>query len=200
MGSSVSTRRAVEWSFSEVGIVPTLPTLLQYLARPVTSVLPSIVKLGYSNENGAQERKGMRRSLMVVLVVALAALVFVTAAFTQDDNPSADDLRGDDRAGALGFDDNPSRDDLGADDNGADFEERLTGLDAQKAKSAAIAAVGGGTLTEVERDDGDDGYGTSGGVYEVEVKREDGSQLEVHLDGDYNVVGQEADEDGPNDD
>ena len=142
----------------------------------------------------------MRRSLMVVLVVVLAALVFVTAAFTQDDNPSADDLRGDDRAGALGFDDNPSRDDLGADDNGADFEERLTGLDAQKAKSAAIAAVGGGTLTEVERDDGDDGYGTSGGVYEVEVKREDGSQLEVHLDGDYNVVGQEADEDGPNDD
>src|SRR5215211_7695398 len=101
---------------------------------------------------------------------------------------------------ACPFDDNPSRDDLGADDNGADFEERLTGLDAQKAKSAAIAAVGGGTLTEVERDDGDDGYGTSGGVYEVEVKREDGSQLEVHLDGDYNVVGQEADEDGTNDD
>ncbi len=83
---------------------------------------------------------------------------------------------------------------------GADSEERLTGPDAQKAKSAAIAAVGGGTLTEVERDDGDDGYGTSGGVYEVEVTRDDGSQVEVHLDGDYDVVGQEADEDGPNDD
>jgi uncharacterized membrane protein YkoI len=83
--------------------------------------------------------------------------------------------------------------------NGADSEERLTGPDAQKAKSAAIAAVGGGTITEVERDDGDDGYGTSG-VYEVEVTREDGTQVEVHLDGDYDVVGQEADEDGPNDD
>ena len=140
----------------------------------------------------------MRRSLMLVLVVALAALVFAPAAFTQDDNPSADDLRGDDRAGARGFDDNPSRDDLGVDDNGADSEEGLTGPDAQKAKSAAIAAVGSGTISEVERDDGDDGYGTSGG-YEVEVKRDDGSQLEVHLDGDYNVVGQEADEDGPND-
>ncbi len=79
---------------------------------------------------------------------------------------------------------------------GADSEEQLTGPDAQKAKSAAIAAVGGGTLTEVERDDGN---GTSGGVYEVEVKRDDGSQVEVHLDGDLNVVGQEADEDGPND-
>jgi uncharacterized membrane protein YkoI len=82
--------------------------------------------------------------------------------------------------------------------NAGDSEEQVTGPDAQKAKSAAIAAVGGGTITELERDDGDDGYGTSG-VYEVEVTREDGSQLEVHLDGDYNVVGQEADEDGSND-
>jgi hypothetical protein len=141
----------------------------------------------------------MRRSLMLVLVVVLAALVFAPAAFTQDDNPSADVLRGDDRVGARGFDDNPSRDDLQADDNGADSEERLTGHDAQKAKSAAIAAVGSGSLTEAERDDGDDVYGTSG-VYEVEVKRDDDTQVEVHLDGDYDVVGQEADEDGPNDD
>jgi uncharacterized membrane protein YkoI len=138
----------------------------------------------------------MRRSLMLVLVVALAVLVFAPAAFTQDDNSSADDLRGDDRGGARGFDDNPSRDDLGADDNGADSEERLTGLDAQKAKNATIAAVGGGTITEVERDDG---YGTSG-VFEVEVKRDDGTQVEVHLDSDYKVVSQEADEDEPNDD
>jgi uncharacterized membrane protein YkoI len=82
--------------------------------------------------------------------------------------------------------------------NGTDSEEQVTSPEADKAKRAAIAAVGGGTVTEVERDDGDDGYGTSG-VYEVEVTRDGGSQLEVHLDGDYNVVGQEADEDGPND-
>jgi uncharacterized membrane protein YkoI len=78
--------------------------------------------------------------------------------------------------------------------NGGDSEEQLTGPEAEKAKSAAIAAVGGGTVTEVERDDGN---GT--GAFEVEVTREDGSQLEVHLDGDYNVVGRQADEDGPND-
>jgi hypothetical protein len=82
--------------------------------------------------------------------------------------------------------------------NGGGSEEQLTGPEAEKAKSAAIEAVGGGTVTEVERDDGDDGYGTSG-AFEVEVTREDSRQLEVHLDGDYNVVGQEADEDGPND-
>jgi uncharacterized membrane protein YkoI len=78
--------------------------------------------------------------------------------------------------------------------NGGDSEEQLTGTDAEKAKSAAVAAVGGGTVSEVERDDGN---GTS--VYEVEVTRDDGSQLEVHLDSDYNVVGQQADEDGPSD-
>ncbi|HET6662481.1 MAG TPA: PepSY domain-containing protein [Rubrobacter sp.] len=79
--------------------------------------------------------------------------------------------------------------------NGTDSEEQVTSPEADKAKSAAIAAVGGGTVTEVERDDG---YGTSD-VYEVEVTRDGGSQLEVHLDGDYNVVGQAADEDGSND-
>ena len=78
--------------------------------------------------------------------------------------------------------------------NGGDSEEQLTGPEAQKAKSAAIAAVGGGTVTEIERDDGN---GT--GAFEVEVTRDDGSQLEVHLDGGYDVVGQAADEDGPND-
>jgi hypothetical protein len=78
---------------------------------------------------------------------------------------------------------------------GGDSEEQVTGPDAQKAESAAIAAVGGGTVTEVEREDGD---GTAGG-FEVEVKRENGTQVEVHLDGDLNVVGQQADEDGPDD-
>jgi len=79
--------------------------------------------------------------------------------------------------------------------NGGGSEERVTGPQAEKAKSAAIAAVGGGNVTEVERDDGN---GT--GAFEVEVTRDDGSQVEVHLDGGHNVVGQEADEDGPNDD
>jgi hypothetical protein len=78
--------------------------------------------------------------------------------------------------------------------NGGISEEQVTGPEAQKAKSAATSAVGGGTVSEVERDDG---YGT--GVFEVEVKRDDGAQVEVHLNRDYNVVGQQADEDGPSD-
>ena len=68
------------------------------------------------------------------------------------------------------------------------------GPDAEEAGSAALAAVGGGTFTEVERNNGN---GT--GIFEVEVERDDGSQVEVHLDRDLNVVGREADEDGPDD-
>jgi hypothetical protein len=36
----------------------------------------------------------MRRSLILVLVVALAALVFAPAAFAQDDSPTGDDFGG----------------------------------------------------------------------------------------------------------
>ncbi len=85
-----------------------------------------------------------------------------------------------------------------------DSGEQVTGPDAGKAKSAALDAVGGGTVTEVERDDGN-------AAFEVEVRRDDGSQVEVHLDQDLKVVGQQtdddstdedgtSDEDGPNDD
>jgi len=54
----------------------------------------------------------MHRAMMVALVVALGALIFAPAAFAQDDNPTGDDLRGDDRGGERGFDDNPTGDDV----------------------------------------------------------------------------------------
>ena len=58
----------------------------------------------------------MRRSLMLVLVAAFGVLIFPPAAFAQDDNPSGDDLRDDDRGGERALDDNPSADDLREDD------------------------------------------------------------------------------------
>jgi hypothetical protein len=72
---------------------------------------------------------------------------------------------------------------------GGDSDEPVAGPDAEKAKSAALEAVGGGTVLEVEREDGD------GGVFEVEVRRSDGSQVEVQLDGRYRPVGTAADDD-----
>jgi hypothetical protein len=73
---------------------------------------------------------------------------------------------------------------------GGDSEEQVTGPDAERAKSAALDAVGGGTVTEVEYQEAG-----STGVYEVEVQRADGSQVEVHIDGSFGPVGTAADDD-----
>ena len=74
-----------------------------------------------------------------------------------------------------------------------DDEEPLTGSTLDRAVDAALEETGGGTVTETEA--GDDGA-----AYSVEVRLDDGSQVEVNLDENFTVIGQEADDDGPNDD
>lgn len=71
-----------------------------------------------------------------------------------------------------------------------DSEEKVTGPAAERATSAAIDAAGGGTVLELERAD-DDGAG----VYEVEVRRADGSEVEIHLDAQFRPVGTAPDDD-----
>jgi uncharacterized membrane protein YkoI len=56
---------------------------------------------------------------------------------------------------------------------GGDSEEQATGPGADRAKAAAVKAVGGNVIS-VER-------GDSGSAYEVEVKRDDGSVVEVQV-------------------
>jgi Peptidase propeptide and YPEB domain len=69
-------------------------------------------------------------------------------------------------------------------------DEHVTGPAAAKAAAAAVEAAGGGKAVEVEYQDGD-----GAGVYEVEVRRPDGTQLEVHLNGQFEPVGTAADDD-----
>jgi uncharacterized membrane protein YkoI len=78
----------------------------------------------------------------------------------------------------------------GGDDNAAD--EAISGQALDRAKTAALDHTGGGKVTETEAGDGE-------GAYEVEVTRADGSQVEVHLDKGFNVIGQAADSDQGND-
>jgi uncharacterized membrane protein YkoI len=73
---------------------------------------------------------------------------------------------------------------------GGDRDQELTGATRDRAAEAALAATGGGTVTETEA--GDDGA-----AYGVEVRLADGSQVEVTLDKEFKVVGQEPDEDRP---
>jgi uncharacterized membrane protein YkoI len=68
----------------------------------------------------------------------------------------------------------------------------LTGEALEDATAAALAHTGGGTVTETE-------VGDEEGAYEVEVTMADGRQVDVHLDGDLNVLGDEVDADGPDD-
>lgn len=77
----------------------------------------------------------------------------------------------------------------------SDSDEQIGGAQADRAGEAAIDTLGGGTVTSVEREDG-----ASSGVYEVEVRQADGSQVEVHLDDRYETIGTEPDDDTGSDD
>ncbi len=58
--------------------------------------------------------------------------------------------------------------------------------------AAALEATGGGTVAETE-------MGDDGAAYSVEVRLDNGSQVEVNLDTDFTIIGQSADDDGPDD-
>ncbi len=71
---------------------------------------------------------------------------------------------------------------------GPDKETPITGTALARASSAALDHLGGGRITDTEVGDED-------GLYEVEVTLENGSQVDVHLDRHFNVLGDEADKD-----
>ena len=70
---------------------------------------------------------------------------------------------------------------------GDDSEQPIAGSALDQAKAAALAETGGGAVTETETGDEES-------FYEVEVTRDDGSQVDVQLDRDFDVVGSEADD------
>jgi hypothetical protein len=70
-----------------------------------------------------------------------------------------------------------------------DSEKPLKGADYKRATAAALDHTGQGVVTETET--GDDGA-----AYGVEVRLDDGSQVEVQIDRDFNVTGTETDDDG----
>jgi hypothetical protein len=63
-----------------------------------------------------------------------------------------------------------------------EHEKAVTGEAADKAKAAALKAVGGGTAEDVTTD-------YFGNGYEVTVTQSDGSKVEVHLDSSFEVMG-----------
>ena len=75
----------------------------------------------------------------------------------------------------------------GGDDDG-ESDRAISGQTLDKASAAALAETGGGKVTETE-------VGDEEGAYEVEVTLHDGSQVDVHLDRDFKVLGSAGDDD-----
>ena len=73
---------------------------------------------------------------------------------------------------------------------GSDGEGGATGPDAQRAEAAALRLIPGGTANAVERDS------ENGATWEVELRRPDGSTVDVRLDERFNLVVVEPDSDG----
>src|SRR5436190_1834179 len=71
-----------------------------------------------------------------------------------------------------------------------DSEGPITGEELQRASAAALAETGEGRVTETEVGDEDS-------FYEVEVTLDDGSQVDVQLDRDFNVVETMTDHEDP---
>ena len=65
-------------------------------------------------------------------------------------------------------------------------DQSISGSALDKANAAALQETGGGQVTATEVRD-EEGY------YEVEVKKTDGSEIDVHLDRNFNVLDSSAD-------
>jgi uncharacterized membrane protein YkoI len=67
-------------------------------------------------------------------------------------------------------------------------DQPLEGSDLDRATAAALAHTGGGTVVDSE-------LGDDGASYEVEVRLDDGSVIEVQLDDRFQVAGSTPDDD-----
>ena len=76
---------------------------------------------------------------------------------------------------------------------GDDNEKPISGSALDRASAAALEHTGGGEVTETE-------VGDEESLYEVEVTLDDGSQVDVQLNRDFSVVGDETDSDEGEDD
>ncbi len=81
----------------------------------------------------------------------------------------------------------------GGDDDAGENDKAITGSALDKASAAALKSTGGGEVSDTE-------VGDEEGAYEVEVTRPDGSQVDVHLDKGFHVIGQQADEENEQND
>ena len=74
-----------------------------------------------------------------------------------------------------------------------DFEQEITGSALERASAAALQYIGEGRVTDSE-------IGDEESYYEIEITIEDGRQVDVQLDENFNVVGTEWENEQEDDD
>ncbi len=147
----------------------------------------------------------LKKILLAVAVLAAAALggAALASATSGDNAPTGSTpdrasstalaatgggtVTGSERDSEHGATDEAERDHEDAGDDASD--QTLTGSALARASKAALAKTGGGKVTGSERD------AEHGAVYEVEVTKAHGSQIDVRLDGAFKVVAAEPDHD-----
>ncbi len=75
-------------------------------------------------------------------------------------------------------------------DEDASPEVSISGDALDRASEAALSHLGEGRVTDTE-------VGDEEGYYEVEVTLDDGSQVDVHLDENFSVLGDQPDREEP---
>jgi hypothetical protein len=89
------------------------------------------------------------------------------------------------------FDNSPiaprSLDTWSTDDEPDGSDSPLSGTDLEQAVAAALAYTAGGIVTDSE-------IGDDGAAYGVEIRKADGSEVEVNLDDAFQVTGYEVDD------
>ena len=115
-----------------------------------------------------------RRLIMLVLLagVLLGGAFAGAMAF----NGSSVLAQSDDDAGEVGDND--------ADDAAEGPDVPITGTALEQASAAALEYMGEGRVTETE-------VGDEEGYYEIEITKENGREVDVHLDENFNVLGHE---------
>ena len=123
-----------------------------------------------------------------------------THVFLDDDYAVTSTRTSDDRGGRDGRDGDRDGDDAAGSGSGATGGSGatddatsgagagdLTGADYDQASAAAVAAAGGGTVTDADRSD------DAGVAYEVDVRLDDGTEVDVDLDAAFGVVRTDVD-------
>jgi uncharacterized membrane protein YkoI len=126
-----------------------------------------------------EKLKGGLIAAAAVAVLAAGGAAIAGATGNDSSAPSAGQ-----GSGVEVSEDGGARDDEAGRDDGNG--EPVTGSPLDRASAVALQETGGGSVTGSEIDD-EEGY------YEIEVTKADGSQVDVHLDRDFNVIDASSD-------